>query len=211
MRTNYPFNLGLLALQSVDFTAAAAAFRDASNAKPENPEDRALLVHPGKSGKEKRGDQERESAAKPWPNALQSAHVDVKPTRPSDLRAIRTELDTTALRLEMPASGSARIPHRPVRYRERSVAHSPRTPGAGRHLDSSENEFAACCERSIECCCSPRPRRNLLIRCGKSMTPVKELQPRSTLATPLSCEPCSRASISNRKNQIWRVPKPSAP
>src|SRR6266852_1079041 len=41
---DYPFNLGLLAMQTGDFAAAAAAFREASERKPDNPEDRVLLV-----------------------------------------------------------------------------------------------------------------------------------------------------------------------
>src|SRR5712664_3935836 len=39
---DYPFNVGLLAMQSGDFAAAAVAFREASERKPDNPEDRAL-------------------------------------------------------------------------------------------------------------------------------------------------------------------------
>src|SRR6202045_812345 len=103
---DYPFNLGLLAMQSGDFPAAATAFREASERKPENPEDRSLLVQSlEKSGKKAEADQERESAAESLgPNALQSVKVDAKPDATFRLARIRTELDTTALRLEIASS-----------------------------------------------------------------------------------------------------------
>src|SRR5229473_2693589 len=74
---DYPFNLGLLSMQSGDFVSAAAAFREASERKPENPEDRALLVQAlEKAGKKAEADQERESAGESLgPNALQSVRL----------------------------------------------------------------------------------------------------------------------------------------
>src|SRR5207302_538886 len=41
---DYPFNLGLLALQTNDPSAAAGYFREAAQREPDNPEDRALLI-----------------------------------------------------------------------------------------------------------------------------------------------------------------------
>src|SRR5258706_2700792 len=142
---DYPFNLGLLALQSGDFAAAAVAFREASERKPESPENRALLVQAlEKAGKKSEADQERESAVESLgPNALQSAHVDAKPDATFRLARIRTELDTTALRLEIAASGSSANSAASSAPAGSSASHIRRGRqelAAGR-LDSAESEF----------------------------------------------------------------------
>ena len=177
---DYPFNLGLLALQSADFTAAAAAFRDASERKPENPEDRALLVQSlEKAGKKSEADQERESAAEALgPNALQSAHVDVKPDATFRLARIRTELDTTALRLEIAASGSAPNSATSGAAIESAASHIRRgrqelTAG---HLDSSENEFRGVLRTEPANAAAHRGLGEIAHRRGKLDDAVKELQ-----------------------------------
>jgi predicted Zn-dependent protease/TolB-like protein len=177
---DYPFNLGLLALQSADFTAAAAAFRDASERKPENPEDRALLVQSlEKAGKKSEADQERESAAEALgPNALQSAHVDVKPDATFRLARIRTELDTTALRLEIAASGSAPNSAPTGAAIESAASHIRRgrqelTAG---HLDSSENEFRGVLRTEPANAAAHRGLGEIAHRRGKLDDAVKELQ-----------------------------------
>jgi tetratricopeptide (TPR) repeat protein len=178
---DYPFNLGLLALQSADFTAAAAAFREASERKPENPEDRALLVQSlEKAGKKSEADQERESAAEALgPNALQSAHVDVKPDATFRLARIRTELDTTALRLEIAASGSAANSATSSGAAIESAASHIRrgrqelTAG---HLDSSENEFRGVLRTEPANAAAHRGLGEIAHRRGKLDDAVKELQ-----------------------------------
>jgi predicted Zn-dependent protease/TolB-like protein len=177
---DYPFNLGLLALQSADFTAAAAAFRDASERKPENPEDRALLVQSlEKAGKKSEADQERESAAEALgPNALQSAHVDVKPDATFRLARIRTELDTTALRLEIAASGSAASSSASGAAIESAASHIRRgrqelTAG---HLDASENEFRGVLRTEPANAAAHRGLGEIAHRRGKLADAVKELQ-----------------------------------
>src|ERR1700756_4111058 len=135
-------------MQPADSPAAAAAFRDASERKPENPEDRSLLVQAlEKAGKQAEADQERESAAEALgPNALQSARVDAKPDATFHLARIRTELDTTALRLEIAASSSGASVTNSATAGvsvDSSAAHLRRGRQeltAGR-LDSAENEF----------------------------------------------------------------------
>src|SRR5579883_1438244 len=42
---DYPFNLGLLALQSKNYATAATDFQDAMQREPDNPEDRAFLIY----------------------------------------------------------------------------------------------------------------------------------------------------------------------
>ena len=177
---DYPFNLGLLALQSGDFTAAATAFREASERKPENPEDRVLLVQSlEKAGKKSEADQERESAAEALgPNALQSAHVDVKPDATFHLARIRTELDTTALRLEIAASGTAANSAPSGAAIESAASHIRRGRQeltAGR-LNSSENEFRGVLRTEPANAAAHRGLGEIAHRRGKLDDAVKELQ-----------------------------------
>src|SRR5579864_3183735 len=62
---DYPFNLGLLALDSNDFAAAADYFREASGRQPDKPENRALMILAlEKAGKNAEADQERDTAGR---------------------------------------------------------------------------------------------------------------------------------------------------
>ena len=180
---DYPFNLGLLSMQSGDFSAAAAAFRDASERKPENPEDRSLLVQAlEKAGKQAEANQERESAAEALgPNALQAAHADAKPDGTFRLARIRTELDTTALRLEVAASSSgasaASFAAAGVSV-DSSAAHLRRGRQeltAGR-LDSAENEFRTVLRTEPANAAAHRGLGEIGHRRGKLDDAVKELQ-----------------------------------
>lgn len=98
---DYPFNLGLLELRGGNAAAAADDFREAVEREPENGEDRAWLIQAlEKAGKKKEAEEERTSAAE----ALGPAGL---PVLKADARAerIKTELDTTALRVEIESSG----------------------------------------------------------------------------------------------------------
>jgi tetratricopeptide (TPR) repeat protein len=180
---DYPFNLGLLAMQSGDYAGAAAAFRDASERKPENPEDRSLLVQAlEKAGKQAEADQERESAAEALgPNALQSARVDAKPDATFHLARIRTELDTTALRLEIAAaaSGSSGAKSAPAGVSVDSSAARLRRGRqeltAGR-LDSAESEFRTVLRTEPANAAAHRGLGEISHRRGKLDDAVKELQ-----------------------------------
>jgi len=176
---DYPFNLGLIAMQAGDFAAAAAAFREASERKPDNPEDRALLVQSlEKAGKKAEADQERESAAEALgPNALQSTHVDAKPDAGFRLARIRTELDTTALRLEIAASGSANSSAVSTSA-DSSASHirRGRQELAAGHLDSAENEFRGALRAEPGNAAAHRGLAEISHRRGKLDEAVKELQ-----------------------------------
>jgi len=145
---DYPFNLGLLAFRANDFVAAAKSFREAADREPDNPEDRALLIQSlEKSGKKAEADEEREAVAEAFgPNALPVVHVDAKADTQPRLDRIKTDLDITALRLEIQSSATtATTPS--------ASAGSPMTPAAhirrGRQelaagrLDTAESEFRA--------------------------------------------------------------------
>ena len=177
---DYPFNLGLLAMQTGDLAGAVAAFREASERKPDNPEDRVLLVQSlEKAGKKAEADQERESAAEALgPNALQSAHVDAKPDAGFRLARIRTELDTTALRLEIAASGSAANSTAASTAVDTSASHIRRGRqelAAGR-LDSAENEFRGVLRNEPANAAAHRGLAEINHRRGKLDDAVKELQ-----------------------------------
>jgi tetratricopeptide (TPR) repeat protein len=105
---DYPFNLGLLALRANDAAGAATYFREASEREPENAEDRALLIASlEKAGKKAEADQEREAAMEAFgPNGLPAVKLDAKGESLAKLDRIKTELDTTMLRLEVkPGAG----------------------------------------------------------------------------------------------------------
>lgn len=177
---DYPFNLGLLAMQTGDFAAAAAAFREASERKPDNSEDRALLVQSlEKAGKKAEADQERESAAEALgPNALQSMHMDAKPDASFRLARIRTELDSTALRLEIAVSGSPLNSAAVSTSVDTSASHIRRGHqelAAGR-LDSAENEFRGVLHTEPGNAAAHRGLAEVNHRRGKLDDAVKELQ-----------------------------------
>ena len=176
---DYPFNVGLLAMQSGDFAAAAVAFREASERKPENPEDRALLVQAlEKAGKKSEANQERESAAESLgPNALQSAHVDAKPDATFRLARIRTELDTTALRLEIAASGApanSATSGAPVDSSASRIRRARQELAAGR-LDAAESEFQGVLRTEPTNAAAHRGLADIDHRRGKLDEAVKEL------------------------------------
>jgi len=104
---DYPFNLGLLALGAGDFASAADHFREASGREPDNAENRALMILAlEKGGKKAEADQERDTAAETFgPDAL--PRLDAKKDTLTRLERVRTEMDTTALRLEIVSAGDS--------------------------------------------------------------------------------------------------------
>ena len=177
---DYPFNLGLLAMQTGDFAGAAVAFREASERKPDNPEDRALLVQSlEKAGKLADADQERESAKEALgPSALPSVHLDAKADATFRLARVRTELDTAALRLEIAASGSAQESAAVGAAVDTSASHIRRGRqelAAGR-LDSAEKEFQGVLRAEPANSAAHRGLGEVNHRRGKLDDAVKELQ-----------------------------------
>jgi tetratricopeptide (TPR) repeat protein/TolB-like protein len=145
---DYPFNLGLLAFRSSEYTTAATLFREASEREPDNAEDRALLIQAlEKSGRDSEADEEREAATEALgPGALPTIHLDAKGDAAPHLERIKTELDITALRLEIQSSGppaasataagnTAMTPSGHIR-----IGHQDLTAGS---LDAAETEFRA--------------------------------------------------------------------
>jgi len=175
---DYPFNLGLLALQNNDPAAAADYFREAAERAPDNAEDRALLILSlEKADKKTEADQERDTANETFgPNGLPAIHLDAKNETLAKLNRIKTELDVTALRTEIETaavpSGDA------VSSIDAAVAHLRRGRqelSAG-NAEAAEKEFRAVLAADST---SPAAHRGLAEvdhRQGKLDDAVKELQ-----------------------------------
>jgi tetratricopeptide (TPR) repeat protein len=175
---DYPFNLGLLALQNNDPAAAADYFREAVAREPDNPEDRALLiVSLETAGKKTEADQERETATETFgPNGLPAIRLDPKNETVAKLSRIKTELDVTALRGEI--ESAAPPPSEAGSASDMSVMHLRRGRqelSAG-HPDVAEKEFRAVLAGDPTSPAAHRGLAEIDRRQGKMDDAVKELQ-----------------------------------
>lgn len=142
--SDYPFNLGLLALSAKDFGGAADYFREAAGREPDNPDNRAwMILSLDKADRKAEADEERDSAAETFgPNGLPTVSLDAKGDALNKLERVRPELDTTALRLELVAGGGSTGPAVPAAA-DTPAAHVRRGRqelSAGR-VDAAEAEF----------------------------------------------------------------------
>jgi tetratricopeptide (TPR) repeat protein len=175
---DYPFNLGLLALQSNDSSAAADYFREAATREPDKPEDRALLILSLEAADKKtEADQERETATETFgPNGLPAIHLDPKNETIAKLGRIKTELDVTALRGEI--ESAAPPPSEAASASDTSVTHLRRGRqelSAG-HPDVAEKEFRAVLTADPTSPAAHRGLAEIDRRQGKMDDAVKELQ-----------------------------------
>jgi Tfp pilus assembly protein PilF len=177
---DYPFNLGLLALQANDPGAAAAYFREAAEREPDNAEDRALLILSlEKSGKKTEADQERETANESFgPNGLPAIQLDAKNETVARLNRIKTELDVTALRQEIESPES----HANEAASDSSIdtfvsrlRHGRQELSAG-HVDAAEKEFRAVLAADPSSPAAHRGLAEIDRRQGKMDDAVKELR-----------------------------------
>ena len=182
---DYPFNLGLISFRGGEFANAAAYFREASEREPDNPEDRAFLVQSlEKAGKKTEADEERVAAAEALgPNALASVRTDAKADALS-LERVRTDLDITALRLEIESPDAGTAPSvsantsasgavegtsaTRIRYGRQELA-------AGR-LDTAESAFRAALTSDPANAAAHRGLAEVARRRGNLDGTVKELQ-----------------------------------
>jgi len=144
---DYPFNLGLLALGSKDFAAATEYFRDAARREPDSAENRALMILSlEQAGKKAEADQERETALETFgPDGLPVLRLDAKKDTISHLERVHTDLDTTALRLEIASAGDSASAPAAAAAEDTPRAHIRRGRqelSAGR-VDKGESEFRA--------------------------------------------------------------------
>jgi tetratricopeptide (TPR) repeat protein len=177
---DYPFNLGLLALQTNDFAAAAPYFREATEREPDNAEDRALLILSlEKAGKKTEADQERESANETFgPDGLPAIRLDAKNETVARLNRIKTELDVTALRAEIESADSPANQAASDSSNDSAVSRLRRGRQylAAGHVDSAEKEFRAVLAADPGSAAAHHGLAEIDRRLGKMDDAVKELQ-----------------------------------
>jgi len=182
---DYVFNLGLLALQSNDATAAAEHFREAVDREPDNPEDRAMLIFSlERAGKKSEADQERETATETFgPNGLPAIRADAKSDFVTRLNRLKTELDSTALRAGFISPGAPTDAPEAADSIDSPAAHIRRARldlSAG-HAEAAEREFYAALAGDPGNAAAHRGLGEIYRRQGKMEDAVKELQ--ASLAT----------------------------
>ncbi len=142
---DYPFNLGLIAIQQGDFNGAAALFREASHREPDIPEDRSLLVAAlEKAGKQEEADQERNAALEAFgPNGLTTTHLDAKNDALTHFGRVATEIDPETLRYEMASAEARPATGGNQEARDTPATHLRRARQAlsGGQLDAAEREY----------------------------------------------------------------------
>lgn len=146
---DYPFNLGLLALQQKDLATAATHFDEAVKRERDNPENLAFLIFTlEKLGRKADAAAQRESATEALgEEGVPTLKLDLK--HPDSLRTyerIKTVLDLTSLRLELEGPQMQQIAvSDPAVPRDAAVTHirlGRQEFRAGR-LDAAEQEFRA--------------------------------------------------------------------
>jgi tetratricopeptide (TPR) repeat protein len=181
---NYPFNLGLLALGANDYGAAAGYFREAAGREPDQAEDRALLILSlEKGGKQAEAEQERDTAAETFgPDALPVVRLDAKPDAKKDtlgrLERVQTEMDTTALRLEIVSAGDSANAAAATVAADTPASHIRRGRqelSAGR-VDAAETEFHAALAADAGNASAHNELAEVYRRRGKLDDSAKELQ-----------------------------------
>jgi tetratricopeptide (TPR) repeat protein len=177
---DYPFNLGLLAVQGNDAAAAADYFREASEREPDSAEDRALLILSlEKAGKQPEADQEREAAKEAFgPNGLPAIQLDVKNETVAKLARIKTELDVTSLRAEIETSETPTSAAAAGAASDTPAGHIRRARqelSAGQ-VEAAEKEFRAVLAVDSANAAAHRGLGEIDSREGKLDDAVKELQ-----------------------------------
>jgi len=178
---DYPFNLGLLALQGSDPGNAAGYFRESAEREPDNSEDRALLIFAlDKAGRKQEADQERIAATEAFgPSGLPAIHLDSSSDTLTHMARIKTELDTTELRQEIKMAEIASVnasTSGPIVDSAESHIRRARQELAAAHVDVAEREFHAALALDGASASAHRGLADIARRQGKLDEAVAQLQ-----------------------------------
>jgi tetratricopeptide (TPR) repeat protein len=177
---DYPFNLGLLALQQKEYARAATHFEEATKREPENPEDRAFLIYSlEKDGKKSEATAEREAAMEILgEKGLPLLKFDSKNSDSlTKYQRVMRQLDTTSLRLELEGPQRQQV-NGPVAPKDGSITHLRKGRQeliAGR-LDVAETEFKAALADDPHNASAHRELAEIYRRRGKLDDAAHELQ-----------------------------------
>ncbi|HKV24263.1 MAG TPA: tetratricopeptide repeat protein [Candidatus Acidoferrum sp.] len=177
---DYSFNLGLLSYAAKDYSKAADYFRDASGREPDNPDNRAMLILSlEKSGNQTEADEERDTASETFgPDALPTMHLDGGKDALAKLERVRTELDTTALRLDIVSAQASASASSPSAAADTPASHVRRGRidlAAGR-VDDAEKEFRAALATDAKVASAHSGLAEVFRRRGKLDDSAQELQ-----------------------------------
>jgi tetratricopeptide (TPR) repeat protein len=175
---DYPFNLGLLAVQGNDAAAAADYFREASEREPDSAEDRALLILSlEKAGKQPEADQEREAAKEAFgPNGLPAIQLDAKNEAVAKLARIKTELDVTSLRAEIETAETSGTAADAANDTSAARIRRARQELSAGQVEAAEKQFRAVLAVDSANAAAHRGLGEIDRRRGKLDDAVKELQ-----------------------------------
>ena len=178
---DYPFNLGVLALQQKDLAMAETHFAEAVKRRPDNPENRAFLLYTlEKALKKEELRAAKEQAQEDFgEKSLPLLKFDARhPDSLAKYQRIKLELETTSLRLEIEGQVQSAS----------AVAESMPTDGAAAHLrmgrqqmragrlDVAEREFRAALVSDPHSAAAHRELAEIYRRRGQLDEAVKELQ-----------------------------------
>jgi tetratricopeptide (TPR) repeat protein/TolB-like protein len=179
---DYPFNLGVLALQQKDLATAATHFAEAFEREPDNSEDVAFLIYAlDRLGRNEEVASLREDAAETYgEGGLPLLKIDAKNVDSlTKYQRVKRELDLTSLRLElegpqMQQSLAADAPA-PANGAVAHIRRGRQEFRAGR-LDSAEQEFRAALATEPDNASAHRELAEIYRRRGKLDDAVHELQ-----------------------------------
>lgn len=179
---DYPFNLGLLALQQKDYATAETHFRDAVQREPDNAEDMAFLIYTlDKLNKKTEAAEQRDAAEEAFgEKGLPLLKFDAKNADSfTKYQRIKPELDTTSLRLELEGpeiqQNSGADPGVPSNSAVAHIRRGQQDYRAGR-LDAAETEFRAALLADPNNASAHRELAEIYRRRGKLDDAVRELQ-----------------------------------
>jgi len=178
---DYPFNLGLLALQQKDYARAETYFAEAVRREPENAEDRAFLIYClDKQGKKADAATAREAASEIFGDkGLPPLKLDSKDSDSlTRFQRVVRQLDITSVRLELEGPQKPQGNGDPAAPKDASTAHlrtGRQELSAGR-LDVAENEFRAAIAADPHNASAHRELAEIYRRRGKLDDAAHELQ-----------------------------------